>query len=118
MTGIRARTALAFDIVSVLAFVAIGRRSHDETGNIFVGLVEVAAPFLIGLGVGWLVSRAWTEPAATATGVAVWLSTVVVGLLLRRFAFDRGIASAFIIVATATLGLLLVGWRLVATRRR
>ena len=48
------------------------------------------------------------------SGLTVWVVTVVVGLLLRRFVFDRGTAIAFVIVTTVTLGVLLVGWRAVA----
>jgi hypothetical protein len=39
--------------------------------------------------------------------VGTWLITVIVGLVLRRVVFDRGIATSFIIVATITLGVLL-----------
>jgi hypothetical protein len=58
---------------------------------------------------------------ATATGVTVWLATVVIGLLLRRIVWDRGTAISFVIVATVVLGALLVGWRAIwaiAQRRR
>ena len=41
----------------------------------------------------------------------VWATTVVGGLLLRRFVFDRGTAAAFVVVATVTLGVLIIGWR-------
>jgi hypothetical protein len=37
-------------------------------------------------------------------------------LLLRRFVFDRGIATSFIIVATITLGVLLGVGRLLSKR--
>jgi hypothetical protein len=41
---------------------------------------------------------------------------VVAGLLLRRFVFDRGIATPFIIVAVITLGLLLGLGRLLSRK--
>ena len=44
----------------------------------------------------------------------MWLTTVVVGVALRRTVFDRGIAPSFVIVATIVLGLFLLGWRGVA----
>ncbi|MFM8814920.1 MAG: DUF3054 family protein, partial [Actinomycetes bacterium] len=65
------------------------------------------APFLIALGVSWLALRTWREPFNRASWIATWIITVVIGLLLRRLVFDRGIATAFIIVATITLGVLL-----------
>lgn len=113
----RAQLALAADLVAVIAFVAIGRRSHNEPGNVLVGVTKVAAPFLIAVIVGWLVSRAWRNPLSNATGAIVWLTTVIVGLLLRRFAFDRGTATAFVIVTTATVAVFILGWRGIARWR-
>jgi hypothetical protein len=102
--------AATFDLVAIVAFVAIGRRSHDE-GEALSGFARVAAPFLIGLATGWLVARAWTAPTRTKTGLVIWPVTIVVGMLLRRFVFDDGTALSFIIVATIFTGVLLVGWR-------
>ncbi len=107
------RVVIAFglDVAAVVLFVAIGRRSHDESGNAITGALSVAAPFLIGLIAGWLAARAWRAPTTLRTGVIVWLTTVVAGLLMRNLVFDRGTAVAFVIVATVTLGVLLGGWR-------
>ena len=96
----------------MLLFVAVGRRNHDESAGIS-GVVEVALPFLIALISGWLITRAWRSPKALSTGVVIWLITVVLGLALRNFLFDRGTATPFIIVATLVLGALLVGRRLI-----
>ena len=54
-TDSRMLTALAADVVCVVAFTALGRRSHDE-GVSLVGVAETAWPFLVGTGVGWLLS--------------------------------------------------------------
>ena len=108
--------AALLDVASILLFVAVGRRSHDEGGSVLGGIVMVAAPFLIALAVGWIVARAWRRPAALETGVVIWLVTVSLGMVLRHFVFDRGTALPFIIVATGVTGLLLLGWRLVAER--
>ncbi|WP_091706113.1 DUF3054 domain-containing protein [Microbacterium sp. cf046] len=105
-------SALVADIALVLAFAAIGRASHDS--DIFAGLWITAWPFLAGLAVGWIVTFAWRAPTAPVrTGLGVWAATVIVGMLLRA-ASGQGIAPAFIIVATLTLLVLLVGWRAVA----
>ena len=104
--------ALSLDIFSVLLFVAVGRRNHNESAGIS-GVIEVALPFLIALVCSWVVSRAWKKPDATKNGVVIWLVTVVLGLLLRNLIFDRGTATPFIIVATVVLGVLLVGRRLI-----
>lgn len=113
--------AVAADVAAVLLFVVLGRSSHDE-GNGIASIAGVAAPFLIGVAVGWLVAPTpRARPFAVRAGVQVWLATVVVGVVLRRFAWDRGTALSFIIVAAVFLGLLIVGWRLIrsgATRPR
>ena len=113
-TDRRVAAAAALDVVAVLVFVVIGRRNHHEGGNVVVGALRVAAPFLIALAVGWLASHAPRAPMTLRTGLQVWACTVVLGLLLRRFVFDRGTALAFMIVATLTLGVLLIGWRAIA----
>lgn len=112
-----AAAAFAADIACVLLFCAIGRRSHAE-GVTIAGVADTAWPFLAGAGVGWLVARGWHRPTAlTPTGLAVWLATVVVGMLLRK-ATGEGTALSFIIVASSTTALLLLGWRAVAAFRR
>lgn len=107
------------DIVGVLVFCAVGRRSHAE-GLTVAGVADTAWPFLVGTAVGWLLSRAWRRPTAVApTGVVVWLSTVAVGMLLRK-ATSAGVAGSFIVVAAVATAVMLLGWRVVvvALRRR
>lgn len=111
--------AAVADVVGVLVFCTIGRRSHAE-GLTVAGLADTAWPFLVGTSVGWLLSRAWRRPTAVApTGVVIWLSTVAVGMLLRK-ATSAGVAVSFIMVATAATAVMLLGWRVVlaALRRR
>ena len=97
-------------MVCVIGFTAVGRRSHTE-GLTLAGLAETAWPFLVGTGVGWLLSRGWRRPTALApTGVTVWVCTIAVGMLLRK-ATSQGTALAFIAVASAVTALLLLGWR-------
>ena len=108
-----AALALVADIVCVVVFCAIGRRSHAE-GLTLAGVAETSWPFLSGTLVGWLIARAWRAPTAVApTGVVVWLSTVVVGMLLRK-ATSAGVAASFIVVAALVTALLLLGWRVLA----
>ncbi|MCR2799754.1 DUF3054 domain-containing protein [Microbacterium sp. zg-Y818] len=107
-------TAFALDIVLVALFAAIGRASHDSA-PFGLGLVTTAWPFLAALVVGWVVTLAWRRPAAPVrTGLGVWAVTVAGGMVLRAVT-GQGTALPFIIVATLTLLLLLVGWRVVAT---
>jgi Protein of unknown function (DUF3054) len=110
----RAGLSFLVDVIAILVFVALGRQSHDEDGGWLGGLVQVAAPFLLALVLGWVALRAWRRPMDPATGVGLWLVVVVLGMLLRRVVFDRGTATPFVIVATLFIGVLLIGWRLVA----
>lgn len=108
-----AAKAFAADVVCVLVFCAIGRRSHAE-GLTVSGIAETAWPFLTGTGVGWLLARAWRTPVSLApTGLVVWVCTVVVAMLLRK-ATSQGTATSFIVVASITTAVLLLGWRAVA----
>lgn len=101
------------DVAAVLVFVIIGRASHHDGGGL-AGLASTAWPFLAGLAVGELATRAWRRPfALIPTGVGAWLGTVVIGMALRVVA-GQGTAAAFIAVALAFLGLFLLGWRLLS----
>lgn len=115
MTVSRRSPALAFalDVVLVVVFAAVGRATHD--GDVFgpfgAGLATTAWPFVAALLVGWAIARAWRRPTEIArTGVPVWAVTVVLGMVLRAFS-GQGVAVAFVIVATLTLALFLLGWR-------
>ena len=106
--------AVLADVVGVLVFCAIGRRSHAE-GLTAAGVAETAWPFLAGTVIGWLLSRGWRRPTALVpTGVVVWLCTVAVGMLLRK-ATSAGVAVSFVVVASAVTAVLLLGWRAAAT---
>lgn len=106
-------SAAGIDVVLVLVFAAIGRASH-ERGLTPLGVVETAWPFLAGLALGWLVLMAWRAPRAVLrTGLPLAAIAVAGGMLLR-LATGAGTALPFVVVATATLLLFLVGWRLIA----
>jgi hypothetical protein len=112
--------AFVIDVVLVLVFVLVGRRSHGEAETA-AGILDTMWPFLIGLVLGWLVTLAWRRPLAILwPGIPVWLMTVAAGMLLR-VAAGQGAEASFIVVATIVLGVFLIGWRLIAlplTRRR
>lgn len=106
---------LLLDPAAILVFVAIGRDTHDEAPGL-AGLATTAAPFLIAMAAGWVLMRAWRDPASVRTGTGVWATTVAGGMLVRRLAFGDGTAVAFVVVAAVFLGLFLLGWRLVTGR--
>jgi hypothetical protein len=100
-------------VLCVLVFVVIGRASHTQ-GEALAGIASTSWPFLCGLGVGWAAARVWRRPLALRpSGVAVWLCTVALGMILRVVA-GQGTAVTFIVVALAFLALFLLGWRVVA----
>ena len=109
----RVPTAVGFDVFVVVAFVAIGRRNHDENPGA-LGLLETAAPFVIGLALAWIAARAWREPYHPGAGATIWIVTVIVGMLARKFVFGEGTAASFVVVATIFLGAFLNGWRVIA----
>lgn len=108
-----AALALLADVVCVVVFCTIGRRSHEH-GLTVAGIAETAWPFVTGTVAGWVAARAWRAPTALyPTGLIIWVTTVVLGMLLRK-ATSAGTAPSFIVVATLTTAALLLGWRAVA----
>jgi hypothetical protein len=109
-TRVRPAVAVLTDVVCVIVFCTIGRRSHAE-GITVAGVLETAWPFLAGTGVGWVAVRGWRGPTALApTGLVIWLCTVVIGMLLRK-AISQGTALSFVVVASLVTAILLLGWR-------
>lgn len=116
MRSPRTAFAISFDIDSIILFSLAGYASHDGDEALGEALVRIAAPFLIALAVAWVTLRAWQRPFSVGAGLGLWAITVGLGMVLRRFVFDDGTATPFVLVATAVIGGLLVGWRAIATR--
>lgn len=113
MDGVkRSATLLALDVVAVLAFAALGRRSHAEGVDV-AGIVATAAPFLAGAVVGAVLARSWRDPLAWRAGVTTWIGAALLGLALRALVLGR-LPLSFAVVATVSLAVLLLGWRGVA----
>lgn len=104
--------AVGADTLGVLVFAAVGRSSHAEALDA-VGVVTTAAPFLFGLLLAWLVVRVWRAPLRLPVGVAVWAGVVIVGLGVRA-AFTHRLPLTFVLIAAASLAVLLLGWRAAA----
>jgi hypothetical protein len=103
------------DVVLVLVFAALGRRSHAH-GLSLAGVLQTAGPFLCGTAAGWLLASLLTDlqPRSLPFGLIVAAATVVIGMGLR-LVFGAGTAWSFVLVATAVLTFFLVGWRFVAS---
>jgi hypothetical protein len=109
-TRVRPAVAVLADVVCVIVFCTIGRRSHAE-GITVAGVLETAWPFLAGTAVGWVAVRGWRRPTTLApTGLVIWLCTVGIGMLLRK-AISQGTALSFVVVASLVTAILLLGWR-------
>lgn len=103
--------ALGLDAALVILFAGLGRLSHAE-GMSFLGLLGTAVPFLAGTLAGWAVLL-WRRPARPASltgGAIVWLSTVLIGMIVRVLA-GGSTALTFILVSLVVTGLFLLGWR-------
>ncbi|QIM20871.1 DUF3054 domain-containing protein [Phycicoccus sp. HDW14] len=102
------------DVVLVVVFAAVGRRSHAE-GLDVAGILRTALPFVVGTAAGWLLASIVLDdgPRSLGYGAVVVALTVVVGMGLRAIA-GQGTAPSFVVVATVVLTVLLLGWRLVA----
>jgi len=98
---------LLLDLLAVMAFAALGRASHGED---LAGTLVTAAPFAVGAGVGALAGRTWRAPLAWRSGLVTWAGAALLGLLLRAALTGR-LPLSFAVIATATLGVLLLGWR-------
>jgi len=114
-----AASAAVADLLLILVFAAVGRDAHQR-GDVVSGVLLTAWPFLAGAAAGWLAARAWRDPLSVRrSGLAVWLGSLVGGMLLRA-ATGQTVVLPFVIVALLSLGVLLVGYRLVIAgiRRR
>ncbi|WP_062734145.1 DUF3054 domain-containing protein [Kocuria turfanensis] len=102
---------LVVDVLLVLLFAAVGRSTHALDP---VGVLETAWPFLTGLLLGW---AAWQLPRHPVglwpRGVALWLTTVTVGMGLRVLV-GEGTAPSFVLVTLGVLAVLLLGHRALA----
>lgn len=111
--------AICADTALILIFAAIGRDAHQR-GDIITGVFATAWPFLAGAALSWLILRLWRSPLAIwPAGVSIWLGAVTGGMLLRA-ATGQTVVLPFVIVALLSLGLFLLGYRLLAgaVRRR
>ena len=110
MTLVKPWIAALLDLVSVLAFIALGIQNHAQADS----FLQVAAPFIAALAVAWLVAAPLRAPESLKAGVVIWLVTLVGGMLLRRV-MGEVTAATFILVAASFLAVTMLGWRGVRT---
>jgi FtsH-binding integral membrane protein len=110
--GSRRNAVLAWlaDALLVTLFVVIGRASHREDQS---GLLTTLVPFFAGLQTGWLLRAGRAPRSVVGSGLIVWASTLILGMVFRAV-LGQGVAISFVIVATIVLAVFLLGWRAIA----
>jgi hypothetical protein len=99
-----------YDALCVLVFVVIGTRNHDtDTG--LSGILYVAAPFWIAMSLAHVTPMLQRGSKALPHPYLVCGYTILMGMVLRRYVFDRGTAPSFVVVASVFLGVTMLGWR-------
>ena len=109
----------AIDVLVVLIFAAAGRSSHDSA-NTLVGILTTAWPFLVGLAVGWFITKQWKQ---TMAGTAIALQICPAAIMMALVTWAVGLAlrvaagatneGGFPLVSFGFLVLILVGWRII-----
>ena len=113
------RALVAGDLVALLAFAVIGRRSHsEETGLEAAGAVlGTAAPFLVGWIVALMVWRAAARPtgegprALVEAAARVWVLAFPLAVLMRAIGLGRFSPWTFYVVAFLAGFALVALWR-------
>lgn len=102
-------SAIAADYVAIAAFALLARAAHqsDEMPFNFSGWLSTLWPFVLGVTLGWLITR-------ENKGGLIWIITVVTGLAIWGIRNGDVPHWSFIVVATAMSALLMLGWRGVA----
>jgi len=101
------------DLSVVVSFVVIGRDTHGFSID-WGATLEVALPFLLALSVGIGIVMAFMDPIGWLAGLVIAAVTVVGGLAFRKYVFDGGTATTFVVLTAAWMTAWMVGWRLVA----
>lgn len=104
--------AIALDVALVLAFVTLSRLSHSQPMTPD-GIAGTAWPFLVGLTIGWVVTRSWQSTLSFWAAFGVFIGTFAVGIAFRHLTFT-GAQPSFVAMAFSVLSVLLMGWRLMA----
>lgn len=117
--GRRTLALLAGDLVALLIFAALGRRSHSMAAGAgeLLEIAITAAPFIIG----WIAAAPWLgafSPAATGRPLLMlrltlvsWVAALAVGAVARALFVGRFSPPTFYLVTFLVVLLLLGGWR-------
>lgn len=112
--------AIIIDQVLILVFIFVGLVSHQEMtpdaifrwDGIFL-LFGRAFPFMLAGFIAWAVLILRQYFKIMISGLVVWGSVVVLGLVFRLMN-AQSVEPVFILTTALFTGILLMGWRLVA----
>jgi len=103
------------DLAAVVVFTVLGMVMHGTAPTQFLAVLW---PFAVGLALAWAVPAVRSMPLLIwPTGVVVWISTTIAGLVLRGLT-GGGVSGAFPVVTAVVLAVLLIGWRAVPRLNR
>lgn len=115
-------TGLIVDVIAIAVFAFLARLAHqsDSMPLSFLGWLETLWPFLLGVGLSWILIslRGWDGARPAPAGVSAWLITAFIGLVIWGLRNASVPHWSFILVATVMSGLLMLGWRALARLRR
>lgn len=111
-------SALAADVVAIAVFALFARIAHqtDDMPLNFFGWLSTLWPFLVGVALSWviIIAAKWNGDRIIPAGISAWIVTVVVGLGIWTVRHGEFPHWSFILVATISSGLLMLGWRAIA----
>ena len=109
--------AFGADLLVLVVFVLVGRRSHEE-GSGIEGFLRVWWPFAVALVVATVASGTWRAPLEWRRAIVAWLVTVALGMTMRIAVQGRDFKPTFVIVTTVFVGAGMLGWRAVVRKLR
>lgn len=112
--GISTTMALAVDAIAVLVFALLGKLFHASDGFSVLGWLGTAWPFLLGLAVAWAVLLTGVLRPAPGSGLGILIVTWFVGIVVRGIV-TMSVAWGFVVTSLIFLGILMLGWRTVAS---
>jgi len=116
--GLGIRNAVIADFVAVLIFALLARIAHnsEDLPLSFLGWLDTTWPFLIGTVLVWGLIAADRLRSAPGSGLLICAVTWVTGMVFWGLRHGEVPHWSFMIVAAVMLVVLLIGWRVVASR--
>lgn len=115
------RASFITDLVMIFVFALLARIAHNsqDLPLSFLGVLNTAWPFWLGMLLAWayIAYRRLPGAAVSPAGLIAWIVSVIVGLAIWGIKHQAVPHWSFIIVASVTSAILLLGWRGIARLR-